>query len=469
MAVELKNQGNKALLQGHYNDAFDLYSKAIDLDPSQAVFYSNRAQCAIKMEQFGTAIADSEKAIELDPNYIKAYYRRATAHCGVLDYKKALEDYKQAATHAPNDAGVKAKLLECKRILRVQAFQRAIEIEDPPSLFETMDFTHLNDDDKLGPLDTDQLDMDFVNRMVTEFKEGRLISRKKVFQLIKAAMAKFRAEPTMVELAKPGPDHRITVCGDTHGQFFDFLHIFETNGWPSESHTYLFNGDFVDRGSWSTEIALTLYALKLALPNNLYINRGNHESDNMNITYGFSGECKSKYLSDNVFKAFSESFSLLPLATLIGDKFFVVHGGLFSNDDVTLDDIRAFDRFKHKQPAHEGIMMEMLWTDPQPMPGRAPSKRGIGLQFGPDVTAKFCEKNGLAAVIRSHEVRDQGYSVEHNGKLITIFSAPNYCDSTGNMGAWINIDSDMDLNYTQFSAVPHPDIPAMAYASGLIR
>lgn len=68
----------------------------------------------------------------------------------------------------------------------------------------------------------------------------------------------------------------------------------------------------------------------------------------------------------------------------------------------------------------------MLWSDPQNAPGRSPSKRGIGLQFGPDVTKKFCEENHLKAVIRSHEVRDEGYQVEHDGKCITVFSAPNY-------------------------------------------
>lgn len=51
-----------------------------------------------------------------------------------------------------------------------------------------------------------------------------------------------------------------------------------------------------------------------------------------------------------------------------------MHGGLFSRDDVTLDDIRVTDR--NRQPPEEGIMCELLWSDPQPMKGRSPSKRG---------------------------------------------------------------------------------------------
>ena len=121
----------------------------------------------------------------------------------------------------------------------------------------------------------------------------------------------------------------------------------------------------------------------------------------------------------SIFKLFSESFSALPLATLIGQKYFVLHGGLFSDDNVTLDDIRKLDRHKQRQPGQAGLMMEMLWTDPQTEPGRGPSKRGVGMQFGPDITKRFCEKNGLEAVIRSHEVRMAGYEEEHDGKCIT--------------------------------------------------
>lgn len=55
-------------------------------------------------------------------------------------------------------------------------------------------------------------------------------------------------------------------------------------------------------------------------------------------------------------------------------RYFVVHGGLFSKDEVTLDDIRKLPRLG-RQPGQEGIMCELLWTDPQEMPGRGPSKR----------------------------------------------------------------------------------------------
>ncbi len=73
-----------------------------------------------------------------------------------------------------------------------------------------------------------------------------------------------------------------------------------------------------------------------------------------------------------------------------------------------------------------GLMCELLWSDPQILPGRSPSKRGVGCQFGPDVTQRFLTKNNLEYIIRSHEVKAQGYEITHDGKCITVFSAPNY-------------------------------------------
>ena len=141
----------------------------------------------------------------------------------------------------------------------------------------------------------------------------------------------------------------------------------------------------------------------------------------------------------------------------------MVHGGLFSRDGVTLDDLRKIDRFH--EPPDSGEFCEMLWSDPGPMPGRQPSKRGVGVAFGADVTKKFLELNNLELVVRSHEVKDEGFEVDHDGKLITVFSAPNYCDQMGNKGAFIRFESDMTPHFTQFEAVPHPPSRPMQYAS----
>ncbi|KAK6071791.1 serine threonine-protein phosphatase 5 [Seiridium cupressi] len=462
-AVALKNDGNKAFAGHDWLKAIELYTKAIELNDKEPTFYLNRAQANIKSEAYGYAIQDATKAIELNPNLVKAYFRRAVAYAAILKPKDALGDFKECVRLDPSNKDAKVKLAECQKIVRQLNFFAAIELQDEPSAAEGLDLDSMviepdYDGVKLG----DEMTQEFVDDMIERFKNGKKIHKKYVYQIVIAVKKIVYDEATMVEMKIPD-DVQLTVCGDTHGQYFDLLELFRLNGRPTDKHWYLFNGDFVDRGSWSSEIALLLYAYKWLRPNGLYLNRGNHETDDMNKVYGFEGECKAKY-NERVFKLFSESFSALPLATLIGDKYLVLHGGLFSDDNVTLDDIRKLNRHAQRQPGQAGLMMEMLWTDPQTAPGRGPSKRGVGMQFGPDVTKRFCDKNGLDAIIRSHEVRMDGYEEEHDGKCITVFSAPKYCDQTENRGAYINVGPDYKLQFNQFDAVPHPNIKPMAYA-----
>ncbi|GAB1207005.1 hypothetical protein APSETT445_005709 [Aspergillus pseudonomiae] len=462
-ATALKVQGNKAFGQHDWPTAVDFYTQAIEKYDREPSFFSNRAQAHIKLEAYGFAIADATKALELDAGYTKAYWRRALANTAILNYKDALRDFKVVAKREPNNRDAKVKLADCEKLVRRMEFEKAIEVGDPPSAFEDLDIDSIAVDDGYdGVRLENEMTQEFIDDMIERFKNGKKIHRKYAFQIVKAVKDLVYAEPTMVEI---GVDQgkKLTVCGDTHGQFFDLLEIFRLNGYPTEKHAYLFNGDFVDRGSWSTEIALLLYAYKWLRPNGIFLNRGNHETDDMNKVYGFEGECKAKY-NERMFKVFSESFSALPLATLIGSKYLVLHGGLFSDDNTSLDDIRKLDRHNQRQPGQQGLMMEMLWTDPQTEPGRGPSKRGVGLQFGPDVTKRFCEKNGLEAIIRSHEVRMEGYEVEHDGRCITVFSAPKYCDTTENKGAFINVGPELKLDFQVFEAVPHPDIKPMTGA-----
>ena len=371
-----------------------------------------------------------------------------------------MNDFKKAAKIEPNNKDTKLKLAECEQVVKRIAFEKAIAVAEPASAFEGLEVESMTVSDAYdGARLGNEMTQDFIDDMISRFKEGKPFHKKYVYQIIQAVWRIVTKEPTMVEVSVP-TGSKLTICGDTHGQYFDLLEIFRLNGFPTDNHYYLFNGDFVDRGSWSSEIALLLYAYKWLRPEKFFLNRGNHETDDMNKVYGFEGECKAKY-NDKVFRLFSESFSALPLATLVGTKYFVLHGGLFSDDKVSLNDIRKLDRHKQRQPGQAGLMMEMLWTDPQTAPGRGPSKRGVGMQFGPDVTKRFCEANGLEAVIRSHEVRMEGYEVEHDGRCITVFSAPRYCDSTENKGAYINVGPEYKLDFHKFDAVPHPDIKPM--------
>ncbi|KAJ1672505.1 Palmitoyl-protein thioesterase 1, partial [Spiromyces aspiralis] len=281
-----------------------------------------------------------------------------------------------------------------------------------------------------------------------------------------------RPLPPVIDVSIPN-DSEFTICGDVHGQYYDLLNIFKLNGAPSVTNMYLFNGDFVDRGSFSLETVLLLFIYKLLYPDSFFLNRGNHESVQMNRMYGFEGEIKAKYPGSGarLFSLMEETFECLPIAHVIQEKIFVVHGGLYSenlgkaeNDNVvSLDQLRKVQRFQ--QPGDGGLLCESLWSDPRAIPGRGPNQRGVALTFGPDVTEAFCRKNGLKMIVRSHEQKEEGYEIAHDGRCVTVFSAPNYCDQMGNKGAYMRVKPNLDITYHQFEAVPHPPVKAMAYSN----
>ncbi|XP_046578968.1 serine/threonine-protein phosphatase 5-like [Haliotis rubra] len=467
-AEELKEKANSFFKKEDYNQAITYYSQAIEADPSVAAYYCNRSLAYLKTECFGYALKDAGQAVIIDRSYIKAYYRRASANMALGKFKLALKDFEMVTKVRPNDKDAKMKFSECNKIVKMIAFEKAISSEDDVPMEKKLDIESMViEDDYTGPaLEDDEVTVTFVKDLMQTYKDQKRLHRKYAYQILLQVKKLFQIQPSLVDITVSG-SNKFTVCGDIHGQFYDLMNIFSLNGEPSEDNPYLFNGDFVDRGSFSVECIMTLFSLKLLYPNHFFMARGNHESVTMNQMYGFDGEVKSKYTSQ-MAQLFTEVFNWLPLAHCINNKVMVMHGGLFSEDTVTLDDIRKVER--NRQPPETGIMCELLWSDPQPQPGRSTSKRGVGVQFGPDVTKKFLQYNNLDYVIRSHEVKNDGYEMAHDGKCITVFSAPNYCDTMGNKGAFITVQgNDLTPKFTSYEAVPHPNVKPMAYASPLFN
>lgn len=473
-AEMLKEKGNEAFKFGHFTSALNFYTSAINIlenhpQPKKTnlfIYYTNRAFCNIKLENYGSAILDSEFSLQLKPAFPKAYYRRGCAYFCLSKYKQAISDF-EILSRICSDKDVLSKLMECKKIMRQMKFAEAISNEKSLRVSETIRIDSINiNDDYNGPVyDPNNLKEEFLLKLIDYIKiSGNVLHVRYVYMIVLDSIQLLRQLKSLVKIIVP-TDSKFTICGDIHGQFYDLLNILEINGMPSNSNPYIFNGDFVDRGCFSVECVLTLLTAKLIYPNNVHLARGNHETQHMNKMYGFHGEVMSKYGKDEkLYSLFCECFCQLPLAHVINEKIFVVHGGLFSRDGVTLQEIEEIDR--DCEPQDTGLMTELLWSDPQEMPGRSPSKRGVACQFGPDVTKQFLKDNSLDLIIRSHEMKEKGYSVEHDGKLITVFSAPNYCDQMGNDGAFITLNgSDLIPKYTTFAAVEHPPAKAMKYAN----
>ncbi|KAF0696480.1 Aste57867_12775 [Aphanomyces stellatus] len=316
-----------------------------------------------------------------------------------------------------------------------------------------------------GPKLAWPLTLSNVVTMMEHFKFGHVLHPKYVMEVLDNATASFRELPTLQHI-QVGSADRLTIIGDLHGQLQDLFCILLTNGLPSSTNKYLFNGDFVDRGHFGAEVVLVILCFKLLYPDGVYLNRGNHESRNQNSWMGFEEEILHKYKCEDsvpmqattVLEAFQTCFDTLPLCSLVLNKIFVVHGGLFSTRGVTLAKLHEINRFRepplHSSFVEDRIFEEMLWSDPRTIHGQHRSVRGAGIEFGDDVTNEFCSTNKVALIIRSHECVPEGYAVLHGGRLITLFSASKYCGTQMNKGAFCSLGADCRPEIQQFMAPP---------------
>ncbi|KAM0673601.1 hypothetical protein GVAV_002978 [Gurleya vavrai] len=232
-----------------------------------------------------------------------------------------------------------------------------------------------------------------------------------------------------------------TIVGDIHGQYFDLLNIFDLYG-PIENKKFVFLGDYVDRGSNSLETILLLFLLKIKYPENIFLLRGNHECELLTTIYGFKEECDLK-TNLVVYLEICELFNYLPICAIVNEKFFCVHGGLIP-DIKHIAEIDKFYRFK------ENILHEMFWSDPYDKNVFLKNPRGAGYLFGEKQVDEFCSLNNIDMIIRSHQLVMNGYKFCFDNKLVTIWSAPNYCYKTDNIASVMKIDENDNYEFFTF-------------------
>jgi len=296
----------------------------------------------------------------------------------------------------------------------------------------------------------------------SEWKDSSLMTRlfgteyiDTLILLANTAAKVISSQPALLSVDPP-----CKIFGDLHGQLRDMLALFGAFGAPGDdlSMSFVFNGDFIDRGCHQVEVMGVLLSLKVLYPENVWLVRGNHEDRSMNEKYGFEEACYESLgheFGPKVCQLCQNLFDRLPIACLIAGKILCVHGGL-GDGTFKLDDLRTVPRPLKTEdifdPANSWIF-NILWSDPiedgrdadPSVFGVHESPRGgVAARFAWNVTKTFCARNGLSLIVRSHQSKreSRGFDVMHENLLVRVFSARDY-EGHGNDGAILQVTEEI--------------------------
>jgi len=219
---------------------------------------------------------------------------------------------------------------------------------------------------------------------------------------------------------------RIFVVGDLHGDYASFASLLKVVKFKQD--VIIFLGDYADRGPDSIRIIRKLHNLINEFPGHVIALKGNHED------YSYTGEpmfLPCDLINDvekrgmEWYKFFQTELRLflkkLYLAAIIPGIALFVHGGVSS---------RISSRNMLRYPSRN-VELDVLWSDPLPdsLTGEHENLgRGLGVNFGYDITAKVCKILRVRRIIRSHQPykASDGPLFMHNKRLITINSSRIY-------------------------------------------
>jgi diadenosine tetraphosphatase ApaH/serine/threonine PP2A family protein phosphatase len=257
--------------------------------------------------------------------------------------------------------------------------------------------------------------------------EGLVKILAKTIDLLRGESGRIGNLVVSERLVKLDPLGEALVIGDLHGDIESLISILNSSGFTrkmtaSKDATLIFLGDYGDRGEYSAEVYYTILRLKLAFPEQVILLRGNHEGpeDLMASPHDLPMQFQVRF-KENWAAAYSkvrELFTYLYNAVLVEERYLMVHGGLSPN-------ISSIEDLAHASMTHpeQDFLEDLLWSDPDDMVRDVLySPRGAGKLFGKSVTQKVLRKLNVKILIRGHEPCEEGFKLNHDGKVLTLFS-----------------------------------------------
>ncbi|MEM4156888.1 MAG: metallophosphoesterase family protein [Candidatus Methanomethylicaceae archaeon] len=239
-------------------------------------------------------------------------------------------------------------------------------------------------------------------RLVDETKELILEEETKEFRIGKLLRIK---------------DLPIVVIGDLHGDYMSLETITKRIESEGECEKVVFLGDYADRGPSPLDVYERILKMKCSHPDGVFLLRGNHEaSDFIEFRpHDLPWHIKNAYGDGwkEIYRSLIELHKTLPVAAIVETRALLLHGGI--SPEITLKGL--------EDPTEEELET-ILWSDPSDyVKGTAPSNRGAGMLFGPDVSFKVLDKLGVRYLVRGHSPVTKGYKWDHAGRVLTVFSA----------------------------------------------
>jgi protein phosphatase len=195
--------------------------------------------------------------------------------------------------------------------------------------------------------------------------------------------------------------------------------------------------------------------LKILYPNDVYLIRGNHEFESVCFNGGFQEEMKNYFENPELLQFTYSAFSFIPLAAKVNSTVLCIHGGIGPSVN-SVDQILKLER-----PIinfNQSVCEYLVWSDPDDLISYYnESNRGLGVLFGRFPFGEFISQSNLNLVVRGHECVSNGCEKHFEGKLVTVFSASNYCGVSGNKSAVLYFKEDEHYDVISFPPMPFYD------------